>query len=305
MLLEAHPEVQQILFKDDLWFLRGKGAIRGTKTSPLLYKDLEALKRVRLRFPERNITFSGKARVDTFVDPSTLQVDWSLLKATRSAGFVSVSMGIESFNQDDLVYFNKRLGINGPAVNKLAVRSVEAAGISSVSYVILANDTSTLGSIMENADAIVDLLEESPKHVIKLNDFLFPLPGTVLTEKFEKNRSHLRSETKRFQAPGFRGKYVDRVIKIYPNSPIARDLMTAFEENKLKVEQESQSELNIEHWISEFSTPAYIRSLYTLAEKEKLIDSDYARHQVDRLTQTMVKFRGENFEESMATITDA
>jgi radical SAM superfamily enzyme YgiQ (UPF0313 family) len=304
-LLEIHPQVRQILFKDDLWFLRGKGAIRGTKSSPLLYDDLKALQRVRDRFSNRNIVFSGKARVDTFVDPSTLQVDWPLLKATREAGFVSISMGIESFDYDDLIYFNKRLGINGPEVNKLAIRSIEQAGISSVSYLILSNNNSTVSSILKNADSIIELLEESPKHVIKLNDFLFPLPGTDITDAFNRDATNIVSETKRFPVPRFPGKFVERIVKIYPNDPVARQLMVEYEHTKKRAEQDAKNELNIQHWISEYSTPTNIRLLYGIASKQKLIERSYALTQNQRLTRILETFRREQVEYTSATLTDA
>ena len=304
-LLERHPKVRQILFKDDLWFLRGKGAIRGTKTSPLLLEDLRALERVRNRFVDRDICFSGKARVDTFVDPQTLEVDWALLDATKRAGFVSISMGVESFDPDDLIYFNKRLGPNGPEVNKLAIRSIEKTGISSISYIILCNDRSTVASIFRTTDAIVELLEESPRHVIKVNEFLFPLPNTDISNALDAQRDQLTVEKKRFSVPGFPGRSIERILKIYPNDNSARRLLELYEDGTRSVEERVKRDLGIRHWVSEYSTPANIRELYSIGADLKVIPADYALKQIRRLTVILEKFRTLRVEYSSATITDA
>ena len=90
-VLQNQPKARTVLFKDDLWFIRGAGGRQA------LIDDLKALKRVRERFPERDVTFSGKARVDTFVHPKTLEIDHELLRLTKEAGFFSLSYGIAEY----------------------------------------------------------------------------------------------------------------------------------------------------------------------------------------------------------------
>ena len=307
MLLETHPKVRQIMFKDDLFFLRGRGRVRGTTTSPLMLEDLAALKKVRDRFREidgREITYTGKARVDTFIDIHNLEVNKKLLRATKEAGFSSISMGIESFDLLQLDHYNKRLGSNGPEVNRTAVRSLTRFGIGSVGYFILASDISTVPMLLTTTDSIVDLLEESSGHVMQVNNFLIPLPGTELTSRLHAEGASDAYITKSYSVPGYPNRSINRVYQVLPRDPSARKLMVEYDSTQDEAEKIVREELGVNHWPAEYRTPANLRHFYETGKRLGVIEGSYADHQIARLNQILQRAKSTKVEER-ASLTSA
>ncbi|HSU72853.1 MAG TPA: hypothetical protein VLJ21_03320 [Candidatus Binatia bacterium] len=287
-ILDTNQSALTVYFKDDLWFIRGaethtpppkaftesiKKLIPGDcpleydKDSRGLVSDLAELDAVRTdpKYADRGITYFAKARVDTFVRKD-LSVDWHLLAASKQAGFNSISFGVESFDRAELDHFNKRLGVNGPAMNRKALEACKSMDIHVVAYMILSSDISTPDSIMTSVDEAAVLSHEG--HTIKINPFLYSLPGTTLAALQEKKES--ASTVERYPVPGYPQKIIERVIRIFPENTTARDLMIQFEERLPAYKQAMKEKLASSHWISELGTPTQFKLLLELAKEMKL-----------------------------------
>lgn len=288
LILDTNQDALTIYFKDDLWFIRGKA--RGEqdttdygrlvrqfaqehldKKVPLklngdrgLLEDLMELHAVRTdpAYAERGVSYFGKARVDTFVDKQ-LNVDWTLLAASKLAGFDSISFGVESFDREELDHFNKCMGENGPAMNRLALEACKQAGIHVVAYMILSSDISTPDKIMTSVDEASLLTHEG--HTIKINPWLYSLPGTDLEELHRTSSPEVQRE--RYEIPGHPGKAIERVTRIFPRDQSARELMERFEERLPSFKQNMMEQLGRTHFISELNTPTQFILLYQIAKE--------------------------------------
>lgn len=285
-ILEKQPKARTVLFKDDLWFIRGRG---GRKA---LLEDLASLKRVREKFPDRDIGFHGKARVDTFVNPKDLVVDHELYEATVNAGFRGISFGLESFDVDELVYYNKKLGVNGPEVNKLAVLSSTQHGLNTVSYIILSGLVSTPDSLFKTLDGCTNLVVNG--EIVKINAYLYALPGTDIDRDIKLNPS--LAETKSYQVPGYPGMAVERVVKISPKDDRARIIIDEFEKRMPNHEMETQKRLGVHDWISEFSAPAQLDLLAMIGLEKKFFPENETLNVRRKLNELMIKYVNEKKE---------
>ncbi|OSP39093.1 hypothetical protein B7767_33520 [Streptomyces sp. 13-12-16] len=247
-LLLKNPQARKVMFKDDLFFLRG-----GSRSD--LLEDLQALEDVRNEvhaLDGRNVTYHGKARVDTWVDPRTLTVDTRLLEATRRAGFTGVSMGLETFDPDELEAYNKKLGSDGAEVNRLALDACRRYGMNVVSYIILSGLYSTVKSLTQNVRWITRSLSDG--HVMRINDRLFSLPGTKIDLDLQESGEGITLET---DSPvvGHEHIRVRRVVSVFPRDPEAREVMDEFERSLASSRKEWQKRLGVSHWIPEVEGP--------------------------------------------------
>jgi radical SAM superfamily enzyme YgiQ (UPF0313 family) len=258
LILENQPRSRTVLFKDDLWFIRGTGGREG------LCQDLDALARVRARFPQRDITYSAKARVDTIVDPKSLAIDLDLVARAKHAGFFSLSLGIESFDVTELDYFNKRIGPQGPLVNELALRTIRAAGIGTIGYVILSSPVSTIDSICRTLLGTARMVLEG--HVMKVNPYLYTLPGTTIYHGMRKRPDLCRNSA--FPIPGYpEVPPIERNVQVLPADPAAHALMTSFQEEIGRYEERERQRLGIRHYIAEVATPIKLKLLCKLLRR--------------------------------------
>jgi radical SAM superfamily enzyme YgiQ (UPF0313 family) len=292
-ILDTNKRVLTVYFKDDLWFIRGSGgdmelpqdfmrdirdAYPGKHMRKIrdgrdrgdrgLMNDLAELWRIKNdpEYVDREISYFGKARVDTFVNDKTQEVDWLLLAATKRAGFNAISFGVESFDQAELNHFNKKIEDNGPLTNTRALQACQEMGIDVIAYMILSCDISTPDSIMTSVDHASVLSTQG--HVIKINPFLFSLPGTQLAEINEAKRSS--TLTREFTIPGYPDFKVERIQKIFPENKTAQELMMQFDERLPAYKEMMKSRLGISHWISEIGTPTQFRLLLDIAKEMNL-----------------------------------
>lgn len=247
-LLLKNPQARKVMFKDDLFFLRG-----GSRSD--LLEDLQALEDVRHEIHAldgREIAYHGKAWVDTWVNPRTLTVDTRLLEATRRAGFTGLSMGLESFDPDELEAYNKKLGPAGAEVNRLALDACRRHGMNVVAYIILSGLYSTVKSLAQNVRWITRSLSDG--HVMRINDRLFSLPGTKIDLDLRESGEGIALET---DSPvvGHEHIRVRRVVSVFPRDPRAREVMDAFERSLAPSRREWQERLAVSHWIPEVEGP--------------------------------------------------
>jgi len=274
-LLLKNPEVRKVMFKDDLWFLRG------IPESELI-DVLGGLGRVRdeiKRLDGRDITYHGKARVDTFVNPKTLEIYTDLLTATRNAGFKGVSIGAESYNVDELKSYGKKLGEKGPEVNRIALQACRDHGIGVVSYMILSGLYSTPTSLVDSVRGITNELKRGG--IVRINDKLFSLPGTKIADDLKKSGEDLamKEESAVF---GHEHIKVSRIVSIAPKDQEARSVVDDYTERLPKSKKKWQERLEISHWIPEVEGPHKMHVMNTiLTERGHFSREDGAERKKD------------------------
>ena len=283
-LFENQPRARTVLFKDDLWFIRGKGG------RVALLEDLAALKKVREKFPNRDVGYHGKARVDTFVDPKTLVIDEELYKATVDAGFRGISFGLESFDVEELDYYNKRLGPNGPEVNKLAALSATGHGLNVVSYIILSGLVSRPDTIFRTLKGCTDLVSRG--EIVTMNPYLYALPGTDIARDIENHPELV--ETKTYPVPGYPEMSVERVVKIAPRDKRAREIIDEFETRMPNHKEETQKRLKVKDWICEFSTPAQLELIAKIGLEKEFFPEAETLQIIKDLNDLMLKYKRED-----------
>ena len=247
-LLKKNPGTRKVMFKDDLWFLRG-----GTEDE--LLDDLDVLGKVKenIRVLDgREITYHGKARVDTFVHPKTLEINYKLLAATRDAGFVGISIGVESFDANELEAYNKKLGSNGPEVNRLALRACRDYNLNVVSYMILSGLYSTPTGLANSVRGITYELKSGG--VVRINDKLFSLPGTKIAEDLRDSPEGLAMEVEE-PVVGYPHIKVKRIVSILPRDAKAREIVCEYEQRLSESKRRWQENLEVTHWIPELEGP--------------------------------------------------
>jgi radical SAM superfamily enzyme YgiQ (UPF0313 family) len=283
-LLFKNPNTRKVLFKDDLWFLRGGN-------SEDLLADLNVLKKIKENVKQadgRDISYHGKARVDTWVNPRNLNVNHDLLKATKEAGFVGISIGVESYDADELEAYNKKLGPNGPEVNRLALKSCKEYGLNVVSYMILSGLYSTSQSLVNSLRGITDSLIEG--NIVRINDKLFSLPGTKIDEDL-KNTNEGLSMSVEDAVVGYPDIKIKRIVSILPRDLIAREVVSRYEERLLPTRKEWQERLEVTHWIPEVEGPHKMHVLNEILGKMNLISQEEASHRNETLENILMTYK--------------
>jgi radical SAM superfamily enzyme YgiQ (UPF0313 family) len=197
---ETYPYITHI-YIDDENFLVNK--LRALHTAELICQAKQQ------NIIREDIRFISRAR--------TNNIDAGICAALKHAGWEMVSVGSESYSQDELDFMNKKTTVE---VNKKGVQTILASGLKAAENYILFTPITTLDTFYETARGIC-------RNIIELSvdsaatHFLTPLPGTELwgDGKFEviqnnPYNAYLQQEKIRFRNSATGYEYLGRQIVV-------------------------------------------------------------------------------------------
>jgi radical SAM superfamily enzyme YgiQ (UPF0313 family) len=165
---------------------------------------------------------------------------WPLLPRMREAGFTELAFGLETVSPERAEFMAK--SFNGRAYVEQARATVlrtAAAGIYPVVYLIMADPTSTLLGIAEEATAVIDLLTDVYRRTgsVPMPSYslaMLPVAGTRLTGRLPHGRSRLDLGRRTLEVPAmFRfspevSEFLNRIGEQTRDLPSRRENLAAF-----------------------------------------------------------------------------
>ncbi len=156
---KTYPYITHIYIDDENFLIHKQ---RAMQTADLI---IQAKRNNTVR---SDIRFISRAR--------TNNINSEICAKLKSAGWVMLSVGTESYSQEELDFMNKR---NTVAANKLGVQTILAAGLKAAENYILFTPITTSSTFYETAIGICENIVQLSSDCAATH-FLTPLPGTEL-----------------------------------------------------------------------------------------------------------------------------
>jgi len=199
-VVDAYPDVRQIFFVDDDFFLLN------SRTEPMLEAIVEAKKNETIPERLRFICLTNINRITEY-----------RVKLMAAAGFRILSIGVESTSQDVLDSLNKKQTVEQIWENTQLILD---AGIKPYYTLLLFTPYCTLDDLVTQ---IIDYRKMSEMGAgLSLEPYLIPLPGTPLHE------ARVPESTREVAIDGT-GKTITKGFAWLPTLPVPREIFDEYE----------------------------------------------------------------------------